>query len=456
MQTRVCKEFYLTILNISSRRVYYHHENKNDATGSPAFSKWGKHTKKVVDQRSKQSAKDHINEFPRVPSHYCRKRTKKEYFEAFLNLNKMYELYSTYCKEKNIAPVKKHMYRFIFEHDFNIEFQKPKTDLCDTCYEYHNVVNPTEEQTQKFSKHVMLKNGYRAEREKDHKLKDKNVAVVCIDLENVISLPKSNIGAFFYKRKLSAYNLTGHCSLNKKGYCMLWHEGISGRAGNDLASSVTCLLEKIIADHPDVNKLILWFDSCVPQNRNSHMSIALREFLIRYPKIRVIEQKFCESGHSSIQEVDNIHSQIDRALAPLEIFSPLGLIRAIANIQKRNPFSVYQMKRLDFKHFSAIAGYFNYNLVPYTQIKHLVYRAEFSDHIYYRKSFTDVCSEVRIKRLPNNPRSSLAVARTLAVVPMASVLNQCDQISNDKAKDLQSMFKYMPAVDITFYNSILK
>ena len=48
------------------------------------------------------------------------------------------------------------------------------------------------------------------------------------------------------------------------------------------------------------------------------------------------------------------------------------------------------------------------------------------------------------------------VARTLAVVPMASVLNQCAQISNDKAKDLQNMFKYMPAVDIAFYNRILK
>ena len=76
------------------------------------------------------------------------------------------------------------------------------------------------------------------------------------NLENVISLPKSNIGAFFYKRKFSAYNLTTHCSLNKKGYCMLWHKVISDRAKNDLVSSVTCLLEKIIANHPDVNKLV--------------------------------------------------------------------------------------------------------------------------------------------------------------------------------------------------------
>ncbi|XP_047138639.1 uncharacterized protein LOC124814737 [Hydra vulgaris] len=369
----------------------------------------------------------------------------------------MYELYLTYCEEKNIAPVKKHLYRFIFDHHFNIEFQKPKTDLCDTCYEYRNLVNPTEEQAQKFTKHIISKNETKAERDKDRKIIDKNVAVVCIYLENVISLPKSNVGAIFYKRKLSAYNLTGHCSINKKGYCMLWHEGVSGRAGNDLASSVTCLLEKIIADHSDVNKLILWLDSCVPQNRNSYMSIALRQFLICYPKIRVIEQKFCEPGHSSIQEVDNIHSQIDRALALLEIFSPLGLTRAISAVQRRNSFFVYQMKRLDFKHFPAIASYFNFKLVPYSQIKHLVYRAEFSDHVYYRKSFSDVCSEARIRRLPNNPRSlSSVITRPLAVVPMASTLNQCAQISSDKTKDLKSMFKYMSAVDVAFYKSILK
>ena len=85
-----------------------------------------------------------------------------------------------------------------------------------------------------------------------------------------------------------------------------------------LARGINIWVVTIIGNHPDVNKLILWFDSCVPQNRNSHMSIALCEFLIRYPKIRVIEQKFCESGHSSIQEVDNMHSKIDRALALLK------------------------------------------------------------------------------------------------------------------------------------------
>ena len=37
-------------------------------------------------------------------------------------------------------------------------FRSQKTNLCDICYEYRNVVNPTKDQTQSFSKHVMSKN----------------------------------------------------------------------------------------------------------------------------------------------------------------------------------------------------------------------------------------------------------------------------------------------------------
>ena len=73
------------------------------------------------------------------------------------------------------------MYSFIFVHDFNIEFQKPKSDLYDICYEYRNIVNPIKNQTQSFSKHEMSKNENRAERDKDRKLNDKNVAVLCIE-----------------------------------------------------------------------------------------------------------------------------------------------------------------------------------------------------------------------------------------------------------------------------------
>ena len=211
-----------------------------------------------------------ISIYIQVESHYCRKITRKDYFEGSLNLKKLFELYVAYCLEKEIDPAKESMYRNIFNHEFNIEFKKPKKDLCDTCYKYRQTINPTDDDTHSYNKHINSKNETKCERYKDRKNLEPNTAVVCIDLENVLSLPKSNVGNFFYKRKLSGYNLTGHCSLNKKAYCMLSHKGMAGRSGNDIASAVICMLDKIIKDLPNVNSFVLWFDSCVPQNRNSH------------------------------------------------------------------------------------------------------------------------------------------------------------------------------------------
>ena len=78
---------------------------------------------------------------------------------------------------------------------------------------------------------------------------------------------------------------------------------------------------------PGFTHLTLWSDSCVSQNRNSDMSFALKRFLVKHPTVRTITQKFCAPGHSSIQEVDNIHSRIEKALLIAEIYSPVSLLR---------------------------------------------------------------------------------------------------------------------------------
>lgn len=45
--------------------------------------------------------KEHINSFPRVESHYCRKDTSKLYLPSDLNKAKMYRLYKhNFCTEK--------------------------------------------------------------------------------------------------------------------------------------------------------------------------------------------------------------------------------------------------------------------------------------------------------------------------------------------------------------------
>ena len=54
------------------------------------------------------------------------------------------------------------------------------------------------------------------------------------------------------------------------------------------------------------------------------MSVA---FLTRHTHLNKLMQKFCEPGHSSVQEVDNLlHSQIEQNMLHTEVFSALGVV----------------------------------------------------------------------------------------------------------------------------------
>ncbi|ELU01483.1 hypothetical protein CAPTEDRAFT_197894 [Capitella teleta] len=102
------------------------------------------------------------------------------------------------------------------------------------------------------------------------------------DMENVIALPCANISKNFYKRKLNVYNLTVHAFSTRKGYCCVWLEDQFDRAGNDIASAMMVLLEKVVADHPEAAKIILWTDSCVPQKRNSLLSFTILKYKTKF------------------------------------------------------------------------------------------------------------------------------------------------------------------------------
>ena len=70
----------------------------------------------------------------------------------------------------------------------------------------------------------------------------------------------------------------------KQRYCSVWLESTSGRSGNDLASAFVTILKSVVNEHPDVSEITTWSDSCVPQNRNCIMSVALLKFMDDNPK----------------------------------------------------------------------------------------------------------------------------------------------------------------------------
>ena len=66
-------------------------------------------------------------------------------------------------------------------------FHVRKSDQCDKCVAYEVNTSPSEEEENNYTVHVRSKNETRAQRNKERLMKDKSVAVICIDLENVFS-----------------------------------------------------------------------------------------------------------------------------------------------------------------------------------------------------------------------------------------------------------------------------
>lgn len=459
---KVCKKFYLSTLGISQKPVYTAHNKKDVITNTATPDLRGK----SINSRRKpegdaDSARDHINSFHTVESHYCRANTKRLYLGAHLSVSKMYELYIEKCQADNIDPVKKSFYYKIFATEYNLGFHIPKSDRCDLCEKYKVARQSdtlTEELIEEYERHQVLKTEMRNARKKEKE--QKTSPVLLFDLQNVILTPNAEISSLFYLRKLNVYNLTAYYTVTKKVYCALWNESCAGRSGNDIASAFRKILDCVV-DENDISELTVWSDSCVPQNRNSIISNAVLDFLRDNPNITSITMKYSLPGHSCVQEVDSVHSCIERAMSKTEFYSPLGLIRILKQINQHNPYRIIQMQPRDFKDFASTAKLLNYKNIPYTKVAYL----EFSQilHVINFKTTHDPYEPINTanikyistplrKRKNNSPLSGNIGVAVLEIKP--KVLKSVREIPEPKKKDIKAAFPYMPLQDRQFYSAL--
>ncbi|XP_039301648.1 uncharacterized protein LOC111046358, partial [Nilaparvata lugens] len=137
----VCQRFYLNTLSISQQMVktaFLKIQASGKTVSEDRRGKSGCNSK--LEEKVKISVKDHIESFPKVESHYCRRDSKREYLDQKLNLSKMYSLYKVHCKENGISNMaKESMYRYIFNTNYNLGFFQPKKDQCDLCEKFKNL-----------------------------------------------------------------------------------------------------------------------------------------------------------------------------------------------------------------------------------------------------------------------------------------------------------------------------
>ncbi|KAK3790812.1 hypothetical protein RRG08_038303 [Elysia crispata] len=213
-------------------------------TGVALPPRSGKYVKNCTSNDQLDQVRSHINSFPRIPSHYCRQSTNKEFLEKALNITKMYGLYKDWCSESEFTAVKQHKYSEIFNSEFNIGFLAPKKDRCDKCE--------------------------------------------------------------------------------------------LGRINDTLPPPQATALQIHIG------------------NKVHHT-------------LETTTQKFCEPGHSSIQEEDSVNSVIERHLRHQEVYSPLGLIRKLTTIRNSQTIQLSQF----FDHQAKGKKDFMFSRVPFSQVLQL-------------------------------------------------------------------------------------
>jgi hypothetical protein len=82
------------------------------------------------------------------------------------------------------------------------------------------------------------------------------------------------------------------------------------------------------------------------------MSNAILDFIRSNPHVQNVTVKYSLPGHSCVQEVDNVHSAIEKTLRATDFYSPFGLVCILKSVSTSNPHKAIQMKEYDFKDYA--------------------------------------------------------------------------------------------------------
>lgn len=448
-EVRVCKTFFTATLDVSN--MYVDHAMKHCSSSGTYASQEnrGRHTpSNKTSEEVLMKVREHITSFPVMEGHYVRKSTNRKFLPPDLNITKMQELYQEKCRTEGLKPVNNHLYRKIFNEEYNFSFHRPKKDQCLSCNQYRNLLAKSKgrdsmplAEKQKYDLHQSRKIQARESKENDKKRSkaDKSYHAATFDLQAILSTPCSLVSQIFYKRKLNCYNLSVYSLGDGKASCFVWNESDAERGSCEIA---TCLTLYIKALPPSVKHVVFFSDTCAGQNRNKFMTAAMLHAVKESPTLESIAQKFLESGHSQM-ECDSIHATIENAKRKTEIHAPCEWDTVIRMARKKDPYSVIPLKFCDIVNFKEIAKCVLKNTkvdtkgkkVNWLQMKVIEVRKKEPESIFVKYDFDKEYVEVSVSG--RSKRSNTEAVQSFDVLPRKYSSKR--PISEAKKNDLISL-----------------
>lgn len=399
VKLQVCKIFFLKTLHISHGPVDKALKGLNEIGifGNP--DKRGHHVPaNKTSEDLVARVKLHIESFPTMESHYCRKSTKREYLDPSLSIAKMYELYVNECSENNEKYVSEITYRRIFGTNYNLAFFKPKKDQCAVCEKHtRNLVTDEE-----YQQHLRRRDeaNYAKRNDKERATVDKAFLSASFDLQSVLRIPSSDVSQMYYAMKLCAYNLTIYSAAPPNdAYCFAWSE-LNGQRGS--CEIGTALLNWIREIPNSVREISLFSDTCGGQNRNQNIA-ALFLYVSQNFHFDVIQHNFLEKGHSYM-EVDSMHSAIERAKKNVAIYTMndlLNIFKLARSKRLKNkrsgPYKVTELRHGDFFDLKGLSNSLiknktkddDGNQVNWLHIKVMRYEKTKPGRIFFKYNYSD-------------------------------------------------------------------
>ena len=340
-RVKVCQKMFTSTLGYSSDKVVRIALGKSKCKIFTSPDKRGHHPphNKLMNEKV-ELIRQHILSYNPSITHYRRKHAPNRLYISPVHstasmLQDFNETYNT-----NIS--KSRYYKEI--KDMNISFVKLGEEECEDCdlhdkhlTDDHGILDvkersKTDPDTKKsekitiagcevcleYSSHMQYAKESRAEYRKDKErwIGASNDAerIVSADLQKVIMLPiLPGLKKAIFCKRIVMFNETFAPlggSKNGKPVGMLWHEGISGRNAEDVASVFLTYLRKF----ENINETTIWLDNCSAQAKNWWLFTCLvYEVNRRNGNYEIITLKYFEPGHT-FMSADSFHHLVEQGM----------------------------------------------------------------------------------------------------------------------------------------------